>query len=114
MATSKNKFSPQVAKVVDEVTRRILSTVQPQRVLLFGSGARGEYNKDSDLDILVIMSEDVHRRKLAQKIYRSLRGLGAPVDVIVVTEDDVKNYGDKPGLILRPAIKEGQVLYDAR
>ena len=114
MATRKIKLSPQVAKVADEVTRRILATVQPQRVLLFGSGARGEFGKDSDLDILVIMREDVHRRQLAQKIYRSLRGLGAPVDIIVVTEEDVMNYGDKPGMILRPALKEGQVLYDAR
>ena len=113
MATTKNKLPPQVAKVADEITRRILATVQPQRVLLFGSGARGELSQDSDLDILVIMREEVHRRQLAQKIYRNLRGLGTPVDIIVVTEADVKNYGDKPGMILRPALKEGQVLYDA-
>lgn len=114
MATTKNKLSPQVAKVADEITRRILATVQPQRVLLFGSSVRGEFTKDSDLDVLVIIREDVHRRQLAQKIYRSMHGLGAPVDIIVVTEADVKNYGDKPGMILRPALKEGRVLYDAR
>lgn len=49
MATTKNKLPPQVVKVADEVTRRILATVQPQRVLLFGSSVRGEYTKDLSL-----------------------------------------------------------------
>ena len=112
MATRrKNRLSPQVAKIADEVTRRILETVQPQRVLLFGSGARGQFTRDSDLDVLVIVRGPVHRRRLAQKIYRNLRGVGAPVDIVVATEEDVLQYGDKLGTILRPALMEGRVLY---
>ena len=108
---AKSKLSPQVARVANEVTRRILETVQPQRVLLFGSSVRGQFTKDSDLDVLVIVRGPVHRRKLAQKIIRNLRGVGAPVDIVVATEEDVAQYGDKYGSILRPALMEGQVLY---
>jgi predicted nucleotidyltransferase len=75
----KNKLSPKLARVAEEVTRRILETVQPQRVLLFGSSVRGDFTKDSDLDVLVIMRGPVHRRQLAQKINRNLHGVGAPV-----------------------------------
>jgi predicted nucleotidyltransferase len=96
-----------------EVTRRIVASVSPQRVLLFGSAVNGKLSADSDLDILVIMRGVVHRRQTAQKIYRDLQGVGAPVDVVVVTEEDIADYGDKPGTILRPALSEGQVLYDA-
>jgi predicted nucleotidyltransferase len=109
--TTKRKLSPKVAKIADEVTRRILETVQPQRVLLFGSSVRGEFTKDSDLDILVIVRGPVHRRQLAQKINRNLRGIDAPIDILVATEEDVAKYGDKLGTILRPALREGQVLY---
>ena len=105
------KLSPKVAKFANEVTRRILETVQPQRVLLFGSSVRGAFNKDSDLDILVIVQGPVHRRQLAQKIYSNLHGVGVPVDIVVATEEDVAQYGNKLGSILRPALMEGQVLY---
>lgn len=101
-------------QIKQEVTRRIVESVRPQRVLLFGSAVKNKLTADSDLDILVIMRGPVHRRQLAQKIYRDLHGVGAPVDVIVVTEEDVDRYGNKPGTILRPALLEGQVLYDAR
>ena len=105
------KLSPQVAKIANEVTRRILETVQPQRVLLFGSSVRGTFNKDSDLDVLVIVQGPVHRRQLAQRIYSNLHGVGAPVDIVVATEEDIAQYGNKIGSILRPALLEGQVLY---
>ena len=109
---TKVKLSPKLAKIADEVTRRILETVQPQRVLLFGSSLRGKFTKDSDLDVLVIVHGPVHRRQLAQKINRNLHGVGVPVDIIVATEEDIAQYGDKFGTILRPALMEGQVLYD--
>jgi len=110
---TKSKLSPKLAKIADEVTRRILETVQPQRVLLFGSSVRGVFTKDSDLDVLVIVRGPVHRRQLAQKINRNLHGVGAPVDIVVATEEDIAQYGDKFGTILRPALLEGQVLYAA-
>lgn len=108
---TKNKLSPKVAKIAEEVMRRNLETVQPQRVLLFGSSVRGNFTKDSDLDVLVIVKGPVHRRQLAQKINRNLHGIGAPVDIIVATEEDIAQYGNKRGTILRPALLEGQVLY---
>jgi len=108
---TKSKLSPQVAKIADEVTRRILETVQPQRVLLFGSSVHGKFTEDSDLDVLVIVRGPVHRRQLAQKINCNLHGVGASVDIVVATEEDVAQYGDKLGTILRPALLEGQVLY---
>ncbi len=110
-AKTNEKLSPQVAEIADEVTRRILETVQPQRVLWFGSSVSGKFTKDSDLDVLVIVRGPVHRRRLAQKINRNLHGVGAPVDIVVATEEDVLQYGDKPGTILRPALREGLVLY---
>jgi len=108
----KPKLSPQLASVVDEVIRRIIATAQPQRILLFGSAARGQANEDSDLDFLVIMRGPVHRRAIAQEIYRNLHGIPTPVDVVVATEQDVQ-HGQAIGSILRPALREGQVIYES-
>jgi predicted nucleotidyltransferase len=100
-------------KTLDEVTRRIVQVAKPQRVLLFGSAAQGRMTKDSDLDILVIVRGPTHRRRLAQNIYRNLHGIAIGVDVIVVTEEDLQKYGQRAGLIIMPAIREGRLLYEA-
>jgi predicted nucleotidyltransferase len=70
-------------------------------------------NRHSDLDILVVMQDPVHRRHTAQKIYRNLHGTGIAVDIIVATEKDLKKYGEHSGTILKSALQEGRVLYEA-
>lgn len=111
MTSSETRLPPAIRKIADQVVRRILEIVQPERVLLFGSALRGQVTKDSDLDVLVIVRGPVHRRQLAQRIIRNLHGVGMPVDVVVATEEDIARYGDKPGTILRPALMEGWSLY---
>ncbi len=101
-------------QTLTEITRRIVETARPERILLFGSAVRGTWHKDSDLDLLVIVRGPVHRRRLAQEIYRNLHGVDVPVDVVVATEDDVKTKGERVGNILRPALAEGRVIYDTQ
>lgn len=105
--------TPLNQKILKEITGRIVAVANPTRVLLFGSAARGEMKKDSDYDLLVVVAGPVHRRQMAQKIYRGLHGVGVSVDVVVVTEDDLKKYSSRLGTILKPALAEGQVLYEA-
>ena len=84
--------APQWENVVDEITRRIVAVAHPQRILLFGSVARDQSNLDSDLDMLVIVGGPVHRRALAQEIYRNLLGILTPVDIVVATEQDIQQH----------------------
>jgi len=105
--------TPNKKLLLKEVTRRIVALVNPRRVVLFGSAARGRMKKDSDFDMLVVVRAPVHRRQMAQKIYRGLHGVGIAVDVVVATEDDLKKYGTRSGTVLKPALKEGRVLYEA-
>jgi len=112
MATAPTKL-PSLDQTLQEVTRRIVRVAKPSRVLLFGSAASGRMTKDSDLDVLVVVNGPVHRRRLAQEIYRSLRGVGIAVDVVVATEEDLRKYGQRAGTILQPALREGRVIYAA-
>lgn len=98
---------------LNELVRRIVATVHPRRILLFGSAARGQMGPNSDLDILVVMPDGVHRRHTAQDIYRGLLGMGIAKDVVVVTESDIRDYGDNPSMVLFPALREGRELYRA-
>ena len=99
--------------LLDEVVKRTVKAVQPLRIILFGSAARGTMGQDSDLDLLVVVPDGVHRRQTAQAVYKSLRGIGFAKDVVVVTESDVREYGDNPSLIIYPALRQGKELYHA-
>ncbi|MBM4035141.1 MAG: nucleotidyltransferase domain-containing protein [Planctomycetes bacterium] len=99
--------------VVATIVERIVAVARPSRVVLFGSGARGDSTADSDLDFLVVVPGPAHRGELAGRIYRRLRGVHVPVDVVVVTEDDVAAYGTKVGSVLSPALREGIEVYAA-
>ena len=99
--------------ILDEAMQRIRAVVEPKKVILFGSAARGEMGANSDLDLLVVVPSGLHRRQTAQNIYRNLIGLGFAADIVVVTEDDVLRYKDHQGMVIKPALEEGKVLYAA-
>ncbi len=95
-----------------EIVQRIVDVAHPERVILFGSSARGEAGPHSDMDMLVIVKPGTHRRRLTFAIYRRLSELGRPVDVVVATSEDIDRYGDCPALVYAPALREGRVVYD--
>jgi predicted nucleotidyltransferase len=99
------------SRLLDEIVHRVTRAVRPLRVVLFGSAARSGMGPHSDLDILVVMPDGTHRRKASRTIFRALRGLGVSKDIVVVTEQDVCQYGDNPSLVLKPALEEGKELY---
>jgi predicted nucleotidyltransferase len=99
--------------VLDELVHRIVSTVQPLRIILFGSAARSEMGPNSDLDVLVVMPDGCDCQAITQSLYRQLRGLKYAKDILVVHQEDVERYGSNPYLILHTAMMEGKELYHA-
>ena len=99
--------------ILTETLKRIKAVIEPKQVILFGSAARGEMGEDSDIDLLVVTPSGTHRRRTAQQIYRNMIGVGFATDIVIVTEDDIAQYGDHPGMVIHQAIEEGKVLYAA-
>ena len=97
--------------ILDDIIRRIVEVAQPEQIILFGSAARGDMGAHSDVDLLVVKN-GAHRRHLAKRIYKSLYGAGAPVDVVVVTPADIERYKDTHALVIKPALQEGRVVYE--
>jgi len=100
-------------RVVDRMIQTVVASVQPLRIILFGSAARGEMGPDSDLDVLVVMPNGTHRRKTAQQLYRQIRGLGVPFDIVVATSEDLEVHRSNPGLIYQTILREGTEVYVA-
>ena len=96
--------------ILDDVVRRIVEVAQPEKIILFGSAASGRMGPHSDIDLLIV-KEGAQRRTLAGRIYDNLHGAGVAVDVIVVTPADIERYKDSHALVIKPALKEGKVIY---
>jgi len=114
--SSKKSHTPQNKPdmgILDNIVQKIVEIAHPRKIILFGSAARGSMTPDSDLDILVVMPDGIHRRKTAQTIYFSLTGLGFSKDIVVVTETDIRDHGNNPSLVLYPALQQGKVIYHA-
>lgn len=101
-----------IQETLDEIVSRIVERFDPDKIILFGSRARGDNATRSDVDLLVVMAVPHTRRRLATEIDLSLLGIDLPADVIVVTPEEVQRNQDRIGTIIRPAILEGKVLYE--
>ncbi|MEW6287089.1 MAG: nucleotidyltransferase domain-containing protein [Chloroflexota bacterium] len=95
-----------------EITRRIVRTSNPDKIILFGSYAHGNFSADSDLDLLVIVPNVKHRRRESIRVRRALRGLLVPVDIVIATPEQIKRLGNVAGLVYQSALKEGKVIYE--
>jgi uncharacterized protein len=98
-------------KQLPEITRRIVEVSDPDQIILFGSYARGDFGPDSDLDLLIIKDQVSAPREEAAKIYRGLKHILISVDVVVVSQAYVQRYKEIIGTVVRPALKEGKVIY---
>lgn len=94
------------------VTERIVERFHPLKVILFGSIARGDARPDSDLDLLVIFPHIENKHRARADIFRALSDIPAPLDVLVTTPDEIERRKDALGSVLRPAIREGRVVYE--
>lgn len=101
-----------VTDQLPEITQRIVDLIQPEKIILFGSYARGDYDQDSDIDLLVVVEGISSTRVESNRIRQALRGLLAPVDVIVATSDQLERYKDSIGMIYRSVLREGKVIYE--
>ncbi len=94
-----------------EIVRRLVRAVAPDRIILFGSGARGKMTAESDLDLLIVKA-GCNTRRLAAEARCSLGSDGPPVDVIAATPEHIRKHADSLSLVFAPATREGVTLYD--
>lgn len=90
-----------------------MEVADPERILLFGSAARGEASPHSDLDLLVVKEGNFDRGGLVEEIYMNLIGVGQAVDVIIVTPEEIEEFKDSHALIIEPALRDGREVYHA-
>lgn len=110
MAISSNITTDEVIALMVE---RIATLFRPERIILFGSQARGTAGDESDVDLLVVFPCSVDRKAMTISIMKSLADLPVGKDIVVTTTEELKTRGGLSSTILHPALQEGKVLYAA-
>lgn len=95
-----------------EVVKAIVEQLDPLQIILFGSLARGDEHDDSDIDLVVVLPEVLDKHAAAVSVRRATSSLPVPLDVIAVDAEEILRRGDEIGSVLRPALREGEVVHE--
>jgi predicted nucleotidyltransferase len=98
---------------IDKVVKLVVSIAAPEKVLLFGSRARGDHTASSDIDILILKKRLKNARKLTASLYKSFlaENISAPVDLLALDYDRYAELKNESGYIYKTIAREGKVLY---
>jgi uncharacterized protein len=100
--------------MVGEIIRRVVDTAHPEKVILFGSRARGDARPGSDYDLLIIKPSDEPRYRRSVPLYVALADLPVEVEVLVYTPEEVAEWSEVPQAFVTTAVREGTTIYERR
>lgn len=98
-------------KEIDKVINLIVTNVNPDKIVLFGSYAYGDPNEDSDLDLLIIKDMEVEKYKRGREIRKYLRGTRIPIDLLIYSNKEVNELKDDKTAFISQILEKGRVLY---
>lgn len=99
--------------LLNEVITRIRRVLHPERIVLFGSRARGEARPGSDYDLLVIQESDQPRYRRSGPVYTAVADLPVEVEILVYTPAEVREWDSVPQAFVTTALREGKVVYES-
>jgi predicted nucleotidyltransferase len=99
--------------IMEQIVTFITSKISPVRIVLFGSYARGENRKNSDIDILILVKNLKNEREITGLLYKELLNsdISIPIDFLAIDYDKYNELKNKIGYIYKTIEREGQILY---
>lgn len=101
--------------LINYIVEKIVREIQPEKIILFGSYARGDFSRQSDLDLFIIKEGKESSRIMRRKVDNLLWGRHFPVDLIVRKPEEVEwNFKAKNPFYLYHIFRDGKVLYEKK
>jgi len=97
---------------IERVATRIGQAADAERVVLFGSYARGDAGGTSDVDLLIIAESELPRFKRTRELYKLFRPYPFAMDLIVYTPREISRGSRSPVSFVSTVLREGKTLYE--
>jgi len=101
-----------VSETLPLAVKRIVETLHPEKIILFGSYAYGNPTPDSDVDLLVVMQSQEPEIERYLSVSRLLRPRPFAVDILVKTPQEISKSLQSDDSLLGEIVTEGRVLYE--
>jgi len=98
--------------IMGEIVRRIVRLIHPEKIVLFGSYAREDSRSESDIDLLVIADSTEPRYRRAAPLYGALSDILVPMDILVYSPSEVREWSNVRQAFVTTAVREGKVIYE--
>lgn len=95
-----------------ELVEAVRTSFDPIQIILFGSVAAGREHRDSDIDLLIVLPEVNNKHEVMVALLEATADIPVPVDLIPTDPDEIKRRRNEFGSILRPALRDGTVLFE--
>ena len=98
------------------IVNKIVDYCKPEKIILFGSFARGEEKSNSDIDLLIIKNSDKKRPFRIKEVFEALRGMDRdfPLDPIVYTPGEISKSLALGDYFIKEVLEEGKVMYESK
>lgn len=103
-----------IDKKIREISNTIAKNYAPDKIILFGSYATGNYNENSDIDLLIIKNTNTPRYKRGQTVRKFLYGTMVPIDILVYTNAEIEKNMDTKYTFIYEVLRTGKVIYDKK
>jgi predicted nucleotidyltransferase len=95
---------------LDEILQKIIDAYKPEKVILFGSSARGNCDAKSDIDLVVVAKSE---ERFIQRLVKSAKILPYPgLDILIYTPQEIENMLEVENPFIKRVFKEGKVIYE--
>ena len=101
-------------RTLTDIVQRLVKAFEPDKIILFGSRARGDFHGQSDVDLLIIKDSQEPKHRRAGRAYIALSGIDAPKDILWFTPEEVEEWSEVKYHIATRATREGRVLYEKK
>ena len=101
-------------KEIKEISIKIINSIHPEKIILFGSYAYGNPTEDSDLDLIIVKQSNLPKHKRGIEIRRLFYGLLVPMDLKVYTPEEFNHELLNKYSFLSSAIIDSKILYERK
>jgi predicted nucleotidyltransferase len=105
------KMDGNLKNIINQTIEKITEVLSPEKIILFGSANTDNFHEDSDLDFLIVVPNGTNKRKTTQLIYKNILSIGFATDLILIDEDEFKEFQNYDGYVIKSIVETGSIIY---